>query len=180
MTDNPKPLTIEEVTSILSDIARNGEGPERFRALKMIAAQETGSVTLPEPISDVETVERLGRLMKAAGATAVHMAYRRVFPRAQRPINVGAPKVTIDDMIVDRATLPVNLKQLYRTFPEIKRPGVPQGYPRKGGLSVVKQWCQKTALRLLMDREQGRLDEASILKAKDDDATEQAEPNRPA
>jgi len=176
-----KPLTLDEVTTILSDIARNGEGAERFRALKMVAAQETGSITLPDPISDAEAIERLGRIIRAAGPTVAQLAYRKAFPAAKRPINHAAPRVTVADMIIDRATLPVNLKQLYRRFPEIKRPGVPQGYPMGKGLAVVKDWCQKKALQLLIDQEQGRVDAASIVgQEKNVETSNQPEPAGPA
>ena len=182
MSDIPKPLGLDEAIGLISDIARHGEGAERFRALKEIRAmaQEAGDTTLPDPLTDQEVIERLGRLMKAAGPTACQFAYRAAFPATQRPLKVTAPKVVLNDILVDRSTLPVNLKQLYRMFPEIKRSGQPQGYPHGKGLAVVKKWCQDKALRMLMDREQARIDEAVIAEKAQESADGTAEaPTQP-
>ena len=164
MNETTKQMDLDEAVRILTDIARNGEGAERFRALREIRmmAQETETSVLPDPLTDQEVIERIGRLDRAAGTTLSQMAYRWAFPNAKRPIQHAAPKVLTDDIVIDRSTLPVNLKQLYRMFPEIKRPGVPQGYPMGKGLAVVKRWCQDKALQMLVDKEQNRLDVAAI------------------
>jgi hypothetical protein len=66
---------------------------------------------------------------------------------------VIARRLLESDLVIDRSKLPVNLKQLYKMFPEIKRSGVPQGYPRGKGLAVVKKWCQDKATQMIIDRE---------------------------
>lgn len=165
MSNQTKQMDLDEVLYIISDIARNGEGADRFRAIKVIKdlVQETGTSGLPDPMSDDETFERMGRLMKALGPTGSQMAYRRAFPHAKRPLNQSAPKVLPTDINIDASTLPNNLKQLYRMFPEIKpRGGFPSGYPLKKGLAVQKKWCQDKARQIILDKEQGRLDEAAI------------------
>lgn len=158
-----KPLTLVEVEEILSDIARNGDGADRIRALKMVMAQEAGNATLPEPFSDAEVIDRLARLIRAAGPTASQLAYRRAFPAAKRPIHHAAPKVTEADVApIDKSTLPKTLRALYRMFPEIKRAGTPKGYPVKAGMAVKAQWCQDEALKIIMDREQHKHDVIAV------------------
>lgn len=158
-----RPLSLDEAVGLISDIARHGEGADRLRALKEIRvmAQETGSVTLPDPMSDAEVIERLARLIRAAGPTTAQLAYRKAFPHAKRPVNHAAPKVLEGDIGIDRSKLPVNLRQLYKMFPEIKRSGIPQGYPRGKGLMVVKKWCQDKAIQMIIDKEQNRVDVAA-------------------
>jgi hypothetical protein len=155
----PIKMTLDEALEQISDVARNGEGADKFRALKIVMSQESGSAALPEPLSDDEIIERLARMIKAAGPTASQLSYRRAFPSAKRPIYHAAPKITEADMSpIDPAALPRSLKELYRMFPEVKKPGIPTGYPVRGGMAVQKEWCQKQARRMLMDREQKRHD----------------------
>lgn len=161
MADAPtrKALSLDEVLDIVSDIARNGEGPERFRALKLIMSQEAGSATLPEPFSDAEIIDRLARLIRAAGPTASQLAYRKAFPSAKRMINQEKPRLTESDLPpIDKATLPSTLRALYREFPEAKRPGVPKGYPVKAGMAVKAAWVRNEALKMRMDQERAKLD----------------------
>ena len=155
------PLSLDEAIGLISDIARHGEGADRLRALREIRvmAQETGSVTLPDPMSDAEVIERLARLIKAAGPTVAQLAYKQAFPHSRKTVQEAVPRLLESDLVIDRSKLPVNLKQLYRMFPEIKRSGVPQGYPRGKGLAVVKKWCQDKATQMIIDREQGRIAE---------------------
>jgi hypothetical protein len=169
-----KPLSLDEAIGLISEIARHGEGADRLRALKEIRlmAAETGSVTLPDPMSDQEVIERLARLMRAAGHTVSQLAYRKAYPHAKRPVNHAAPKVLETDVEIDRSKLPVSLKQLYRMFPEIKRSGVPPGYPRGKGLLVVKKWCQEKAIQMIIDREQHRVDVAAVSEQQEEKGTD--------
>lgn len=156
-------LSLEEALGLISDIARHGEGADRLRALKEIRvmAQETGSVTLPDPMSDAEVIERIARLLKSAGPTTAQLAYKKAFPHSQKSVVTATPKVTAGALEIDRDKLPKTLKQLYRKFPEVKRPGFPPGYPRGQGLMAAKRWCEETAIKLLIDREQQRVDAAA-------------------
>ena len=154
-----KRMTFDELIVEMEDVARNGDGADKFRALKTLMAQESGSVTLPEPMSDADIIDRLSRLIRAAGPTASQLAYRKAFPAGKRPINHAAPKITERDVApIDKASLPINLRSLYRMFPEIKKPGVPKGFPINSGLAVQKEWCQKMALRMILDQEQKKAD----------------------
>lgn len=161
-----KPITLDEALAIVTDIARNGDGAERFRALKLVMAQEASTATLPEPFTDAEVIDRLARMIRAAGPTASQMAYRKAFPAAKRPIHHAAPKVTEADITpIDKAMLPTTLRGLYKMFPEAKRAGTPRGYPVHGGMAVQKEWVQKMAIRMTLDAEQKKLDQIATQAA---------------
>lgn len=159
MSEEPKRIGLDEALELISDIARNGEGADRFRALKVVMAQESSSSQLPPPLGDVEIIERLSRLIRAAGPMASQLAYRKAFPASKRPINFAAPKLLTSDVPgIDPLKLPKTLRALYRMFPEIKRPGVPKGFPVSAGMAVKAEWCAKEARKMIMDREQQKLD----------------------
>lgn len=161
MTERPKKdiVTLDEVDEILSRIARDSDGAQQIRALNMLRAKDSGVSRLPEPLSDAEVIDNLSRLIRAAGPTASMLAYRKAFPRAQRPLNHSAPKVTEQDIGgIDKAALPKTLRALYKMFPEIKRGGIPKGYPVHSGMAVQTEWVKKQAIRMLLDKEQRKLD----------------------
>lgn len=160
-SDAPKrrgAITFDEAREIISEIARDGEGPDKFRALKMLMGLEGSGVGLPDPLTDNDALERLARLIRAVGPTGSQIAYRRAFPASKRSIDANAPKISEADMPpIDRTKLPKNLRELYRMFPEIKKPGIPPGFPLRAGLEAQKRWCNDAAVRILMDREQARV-----------------------
>lgn len=152
-------LTFDEAMDLISEIARDGEGADKLRALKLAMSMEQGGSSLPEPLSDHEIEERLARLIRAVGPTGAQLAYRKAFPAAKRAIHHSAPKVTERDIApIDKSELPGTLRSLYKMFPEVKRPGIPKGYPVNSGLAVKKAWCQKEAYKMILDREQRKLD----------------------
>jgi hypothetical protein len=166
-------MTFDEAMGEISLIARDGEGADKFRALKMVMSQEAGSAAIPDPLNDAEIIERLSRLIRAVGPTAAMLAYRKAFPKSKRPINHVSPKLLETDVPpVDITKLPRNLRELYRMFPEIKKPGIPVGFPRGSGIAVQKEWCQKAARRMLLDREQKKLDIISFEAAPPDQVSE--------
>lgn len=176
-TDAPsrKHITLDEALGIISDIARGGEGADQMRALKLVMSQESGASHLPAPLTDAEVLERLARILRAAGPTACQLAYRKAFPSAQKRIHDASARVTAADVApVDERSLPDTLKQLYRAFPEIKprTGGIPKGYPLKSGMAVRKQWCHREARKMILDREQAKLD--TIAMHADPDATPDA------
>ena len=178
MTDKTNRMPLDEIERLITDIARDPEsGADRFRALKFAAAMQSSTAALPEPLDDNEVLDRLARLIRAAGPTAAQLAYRRAFPASKRPINHAAPQVRERDMpFIPKAELPGTLRALYKMFPEIKGPGCPKGFPMGKGLAVKKAWCQREAMKLLVDREQKRVDEIAIHAApeeKPDHAPEQ-------
>lgn len=159
-----KPPSVDEIEQILGDIVRDGEGASQIRAIQLLRNKDTEAATLPPPLSDAEIIERLARLIRAAGSTAARLAYRKAFPQAQRKLTDAAPKVMESDLPpIDKASLPRTLRTLWKMFPEVKpRAGIPKGFPVRQGLAVQGEWCQKMALKMLMDREQSKLDQIAV------------------
>jgi hypothetical protein len=170
----PEKLTFDEAERLIAEIARTDGHKNQMRALAMVMAKDEGQDAIPAPLTDAEVIERLARLIRAAGPTASQLAYRRAFPASKRPINHAAPKVTETDIApVDKSSLPRTLRDLYRMFPEIRRPGVPKGYPAKAGFLAKKEWCQAEAMKMILDREQAKMDMVAIEAAPEDsDAAE--------
>ena len=158
MSDPKKRMTFDEAMAEIEDVARNGEGAQKLRALAMIQSQESTTVALPDPLSLDEQVERISRLLRAAGPKVSQFAYRNAFASSKKSISDLMPKVELTDVpAFYKATLPKSLKQLYRQFPEIKRGGYPAGYPLKGGIEMQQLWCQRKAVEILRAREEERL-----------------------
>jgi len=152
-------MNLDEILSAFVDIAKHGEGADRFRALKVLRElqQETGTSGLPDPMSDDEQYERMARLMKAMGANGTQISYRRAFPSSKRLISKAEPKVRLSDLNIDESTLPKTLKKLNRMFPEVKTNGVPKGYPTTKGLEAQAEFCKKKAIEIILNREQMKM-----------------------
>lgn len=73
-------MTIDEILEELSKIGREGEGADRFRALKALSGMSGAQIALPEPLSDDEIVDRLFRLLAGAGKTNADRAMKKAFP----------------------------------------------------------------------------------------------------
>lgn len=153
-------MTIDEIVAETEEIARNGEGADKFRALKMLHGMQSSQVTVPDLLEELAVVDKLAVLMSSQGATICQQAYNRAFSRQNTAIT-DTPKFkdTIKTIDVDVDKLPTNLKQMYRMFPEAKRHGYPRGYPAGRGFLVQKEWIQKYCVKLLRDREQGKFDD---------------------
>lgn len=152
---NKSTLSLDEIMAMVTDIARDPDsGPDRFRALKMLASANTSAAVLPEPMEPGEIVDRLSRLMKGYGRDHTQAAYHRAFPRVSSAAYT-APKYGLSDFppeVVARVQKVRSLKSLYRHYPEIKRPGFPPGYPVKRGPAVVTDWCRSIAAKCELDR----------------------------
>lgn len=161
MTTEPEKkrrMTFDEAAELIEETARDGDGAQKLRALQMVMASKASSVTLPPPLSTDEVVERLARVMKAAGAANCQFAYRIAFAAAKREIFDAMPPVHESDVPAFKTqSLPMSLKQLYKQFPEVKRSGYPATYPRSHGLEAQADWCRKKALQILRTREEARL-----------------------
>lgn len=156
MTDTKKPMDLDEILGIISEIARHGDGADRFRAIKVLKdlVQESGSSGLPDPMDDKEAVERMARLMKAMGPMGTQFAYRKAYPNAKVKLENSKPRVLLSYLNIDEGRLPTTLKALNRMFPDIKRGGFPSGYPLNKGLEAQKKWCQNHARNIILNREQ--------------------------
>jgi hypothetical protein len=161
MGDKAATLTIDEILSMVSEIARDTEaGADRFRALKMLASAGSASVVLPEPLDDNEMVDRIARIMKSSGKDIVKRAWTHAFHQQSSDAMLESPRLHANDIpafLRARAMSVKSLKKLYPEFPEVKRPGFPPGYPAGKGISVQTAWCQDMSLKILLERENQRL-----------------------
>lgn len=164
-------LSIDEVMELISDIATEGEGADRFRALKMLAGMNAASAALPDPLPEVDLIDRLARLMKSAGRDLSQVAYKRAFPAARATIDqkLEATLEDLDPEILAQAKRIRSLKHLYRMFPEIKRPGVPPGYPMGRGIEIQQEWLRRKSVQILMDRKKVDMEEAARLRKQRED-----------
>lgn len=152
MSEAKTPMTAEEVRSRIEDLARGGEGADQRWALRMLSAQETSTIMLPEPMNDAQYIESLSILMRGGGNEITQHAYKKAFPNAQRGIHL-APVLSLDqlpEMVLQEAMKIVSLPLLYKRFPHLKRSGQPPGYPKKS-LSKQQDWCQRVAANELMN-----------------------------
>lgn len=154
-------LPMSEIESMLSEIARDEDsGADRFRALKMLAGMSTSLVTLEQPYSDAEVIERLYPLMKCAGVENTQKAFHRAFPRTVQHID-NSPRYLLADLPEDlqkKANWCISLKRLNKAFPELKKNGFWPGFPQGAGDETRRDWCRKTAAQILLDRYQRERD----------------------
>lgn len=170
-TDRSKrTMTFDEALELIVDVARNGDGVQKLRALKMIREEQASTVTLPGPLTVSEQIDRLSRLNLACGKRVVQLAYRKAWPKSKKDVFEQKPKLEdgdIGDYPDDE--LPTSLRRLYRQFPETKRAGCPPGYPQRGSLEQKVGWVRQAARDILRGREQKHLDNLS------DDAARKAD-----
>lgn len=147
-------MSMDEIAEMASEIARDPEaGADRFRAMKFLAQAEASTVLLPDPLDEPEAIDRLARLLKGYGPEVARLAYRRAYPMHRKQID-GMPsnaEIRIDPELKKKAMRIRTLKMLYKVFPEIKRPGVPPGYPSGGGILVQQEYVQRKALKMYID-----------------------------
>jgi hypothetical protein len=162
--EKKKRLSYEEILQGMEDIARDPDDKDRFKALKALAASQGASMVLPDPLSEIERIERLERLMRGSGTHICHSAYTRAFPHSHFKVSDAEQLKVVD---IPPETMKIlekvrGLKTLYRHFPEIKRPGFPRGYPVGRGIESQTQWARQTAIKILLDREQAKVNAAAI------------------
>lgn len=156
MTDKPTRMTMEEIDQALTEMGRDPDaGADRFRALKMLRVDGGLAQTLPEPMAEGEVIRRLQTLIQAAGTEISKIAFARAFPTKREQSIDDAPLVHTKDLspeILDKVKKITSLKLLYRAFPEVKRHGVPKGYPSGRGMAIQLEWLRRAAARLYLDR----------------------------
>ena len=176
-------MSMDEIMAAIDDVARDPEDRDRFKALRMLASEGTSSVVLPEPMSDSEIIARLMRVMKPSGQALCQLAYKRAFPVTKLKLT-DTVKVYEEDLTDEqKATVQKikSLKHLYRVFPEIKRAGVPTGFPTGKGLEVQQGWVRRKAAEILISREQAKMDQVEeadkeIRSAQDSDQEPEVPP----
>ncbi len=143
-------LSVDDIQRMLSDIAQDaGAGADRFRALKMLSGLGSANVTLPEPLSREERRQRASRIMQALGIEETRLAFKETWGSAN-PVDQHTEIGVLDefpDWIRVMSQRCKTLIILYRTFPAMKRPGVPPGYPTHHGKIEQMKFCQKMAAK---------------------------------
>ena len=158
--ETQKVLTLEQIMMGLSEMAQHGEGAQRAAAFRLLMGASGANVSLPEPLTDREVVERLARLMRAFGKDTTRKAFSLAFPALKtRPWK--APEVSEGDIDWSTFRFPVSIRHFYQKFPECKRPGRPKGFPIKGGLERKKAWLIEETKRIIMDRRQKEMESAA-------------------
>jgi hypothetical protein len=169
-------MSMEDILKEIEDIAKEGEGADKFRALKMLANLTTSASILPEPLEEPEIIARLVRIMRPAGMGICQIAYNKAFAYgkglfAQLPAKAKDHDLTDEEL----GKVPRTLKQLYRRFPEIKGPGFPQGYPVGRSIEMKRAWLREQTIKLLTDRKtKERRAEHAVLKAAHEAITDDA------
>lgn len=152
--------TFDEVMSEIDYYAfEGGEGADKFRALKMLAQQQSATVLLSPPLMEAEVIERLVRVNKPYGSEIMRRVFAKAFAHTKTTIERIDKNITVEDYpeFRARANRIVSLTMLYKEFPQIKRSGQPPGYPRKN-LPRQVEWCQTKALECMLERERKRLE----------------------
>jgi hypothetical protein len=147
------PFTLDEVISIVSEIARDESDRDRFKALKMLTSLNQSVAAIPPPLNDDEVVERLMRLMKGSGPKLCRKAYRKAYPLTDRTPTFD--KEELEDLgvfIKSKIKGLKTLKQYNRMFPEVAKGGVPPGYPSGAGPEAQMEWVQRAATKIFVER----------------------------
>jgi hypothetical protein len=149
-----KRLSYDEILQGMEEIARDPDDRDRFKALKALAASQSASMVLPDPLDRGERVERLARLMKGCGPEEVRLGFRRAFPTTPRGPD-AAPDFQEEDLTPEEISYChriTSARMLHKYFPELNQAGFPKGAPRKGGLELRANWYRRQAIKIMLDR----------------------------
>src|SRR3989304_4693784 len=86
----------------------------------------------------------------------------------QREMTMDEVRSALENIARDPDNRVTSLPMLYRLFPEIKRNGVPKGYPTTKGLAAQLRFVREQATRMLLERERERM-KALEAENRDDD-----------
>lgn len=103
-------------------------------------------------MTESETVERLARLMRAAGEKATKQAFVSLWPRRHPAVTIFNSGETDPD-IEEAASKVVSLKLLRKYIPAMAHVrGIIKGYPNGGSIAEKAEWCQNQARKMLYER----------------------------
>jgi hypothetical protein len=177
MEEATRRLTYDEILHGMEEIARDPDDRDRFKALKALAASQSASVVLPEPLTYEERKMRLSRIMKAYGADLCRTCFSEAFPKHRDALGDIPPTIIPDDLTEgeERECLRVkSLPLIYKKWPALKRSGVLPGFPRGRGGKVQTEWCQNYARKIIRDQKQSAADAATFIDSLKDDHEESA------
>lgn len=160
MTDQKPRMSMDELVSIAEEVARTGEGAEKFRAIKMLTSMNTTQAAIAEPLTTDEMMERVSRIMKGVGILNTQLCYRMAFPSTRYDIdhvlNTQSRTDFLDEELPrelkEKASKIFSLRKLYREFPQTKQPGIPKGFPVHQSIAAQKEWVRRQALRLYKEQ----------------------------
>jgi hypothetical protein len=161
MMDTKSRLTMDEIRAAIESIASDESNRDQFKALKMLAAEEASTVSLPPPLTDADIVARLARLMAPAGVEMCRRAFRRAFRKTHGQVKIetppeGDPADELNEEDRRRVGRVHTLRDLYRVAPELKRSGVPPGYPMTGDVLERQAFVQAKAAEYLVAAARGK------------------------
>ena len=163
------PFTLDEIIEVVSDMARDTESRDRFRALKFLTSINSSVAAIPAPLDDNEVVERLMRLMKGSGPRLCRKAYRKAYLLTERtPIFDKDELVELGVFTKSKIKGLKTLKQYNRMFPEVAKGGVPPGYPSGVGPEAQMEWVQRAATKIFVERRRLEVaQEAAAIKSEE-------------
>ena len=169
-------MTPEEITARIHALGKHGDDAASRWALKLLHSQQQSDSGLPPPLTENEYIERLARVMKPAGRELCQIAYRKAFPYGPK-LNLGVVQAGVraqhlPEDAKERIKKVHNLKSLYRLYPQVKKHGVPMGYPRSKGIEVIQSFVRSLATQIEVDRMNDSLKE----EANGTQGSEQADP----
>ena len=88
-------------------------------------------------------------------AALTQVAYKRAFPSARDATFAGGHTTynQATPEMVRRANRVTSLVLLNKHYPEGKVNNIPKGYPSGRSIAVKKEWCQKQALKMEVERQ---------------------------
>jgi hypothetical protein len=150
-----KILTFEEIRAGLSEMAENGEGAQRTQAYRMLMSMGQQDALLPAPLHRDDVTERMARVIRGVGVLITRAAFLKAQPRhvgAYKAV-VQVEKLTTIDIGIPKQDWPITVRQLYKHCPELKRRGMPKGYPTKGGPLKQREFLHNLFYRYHVDKQ---------------------------
>lgn len=139
-----KRLTADEITGLIHELARDGDGADRRWALRQLSVGDA-SITLPAPKTDEEVLDRLARLNRGVGCEMAKKGFMRAFPASTPPGWSLGKKA-------GHSVVPTTLKELYLMCPDAPKDpflNAPPGYPEKGILLKKRRFLADLYIELM-------------------------------
>ena len=163
-------MTVDQIMEEINAIAGDPDNRDQFKALKMLAAEKSSAVVLPDPLSDREVIDRMVRIVKPFGKEIWNIVGREAFEGRRSTadmydkIKTRSEHLTLEQL--EKIGRIRNVRDLYRQIPELKRDGVPKGYPKSKGEIVQQAWLRERATAHFIAVNNDRMNEPE--KSKDE------------
>jgi hypothetical protein len=151
-------LTLEQIESALSELALNGTGTEKLRALALLRKDQPATTVgiVPAPLNDAEKVDFLALLLGSVGPLVHRLATNKAFRRRQpSELKLKSSLEQLPNEVRERIKRIVSLPTLYKMIPGLKKPGRPLGYPAAGGPLEKKAFAQRLATEYYLEELNG-------------------------